>query len=110
MDIAHPELASLSDMRDALDLGAVSARELIAAHLARIDALDATHNAVLLINPDAMAIADALDEERAAGAVRGSLHGIPILVKDNLDSADSMPTTAGSLALAGSHEMRAETA
>ena len=102
-DTAHPELSSLSAMRDALRLGDVSARELADAHLARIAALDATHNAVLVLNEDALAIAQTLDRERSAGTTRGPLHGIPVLVKDNLDTADAMPTTAGSLALAGTH-------
>jgi amidase len=63
--------------------------------------MEPIHNAVLMINPDAVAIAKALDQERSTRGVRGPLHGIPILVKDNLDTGCSMPTTAGSLALAG---------
>src|SRR5205814_960149 len=56
---------------------------------------------VLQVNPEAIAIARALDAERKAGHVRGPLHGIPVLVKDNIDTGDKMPTTAGSLVLAG---------
>ena len=59
-------------------------------------------NAVIELNPDALAIADQRDAERKAGKVRGPLHGIPILIKDNIDSADRMKTSAGSLALAAS--------
>ena len=79
-----------------------SARQLTELYLARIDALDKSVNSVIERNPDALAIADALDRERAAGRVRGPLHGIPILIKDNIDTADRMHTTAGSLALADS--------
>jgi amidase len=90
--------------------GQISARELTEAYLARIDEVDrgkdGTHslgtNAVIEVNPDALTIADALDAERAERGPRGPLHGIPVIVKDNIDSGDRMLTTAGSLALAGS--------
>jgi amidase len=94
---------TLTRMRDALAAGAVSAVEVVEAHLAKIDALNGEHNAVLVTNPDALEIARACDAERAAGQLRGPLHGVPILVKDNLDSGDKMATTAGSLALANTH-------
>lgn len=84
--------------------GKWSARSITEAYLARIDAIDAAGPAlrcVLERNPDAIAIAEGLDRERKAGRVRGELHGIPILVKDNIDTADRMATTAGSLALVG---------
>jgi amidase len=84
--------------------GEISARELVEAYLERIEAADQRGPAlrsVLEINPDALDLADALDRERAAGRVRGPLHGVPILVKDNIDTADRMQTTAGSLALVG---------
>ena len=74
-------------------------------HLARIEALDwagPRMNSIIEVNPDAEAIAAALDQERAAGHVRGPLHGIPIVVKDVIATADRMETTAGSLALVGS--------
>ncbi len=84
------------------DLSTHSARSLTAAYLARIQALDRNKvNAVIEVNPDALRIADDLDRERRAGNVRGPLHGIPVLIKDNIDTADKMMTTAGSLALAG---------
>ena len=80
--------------------GGLTARALTRHCLARIDTLDEKVNSVLEINPDALDIAAALDEERRAGTVR-PLHGIPILVKDNIETADRMTTTAGSLALDG---------
>jgi amidase len=89
----------------ALSADALSARTLVEAYLARIERLDRngpTLNAVIEINPDALTIADALDAERAAQGPRGPLHGIPVLLKDNIDTADRMMTTSGSLALLGS--------
>ena len=80
-----------------------SARQLTEGYLARIARYDRNAvNSIIELNPDALAIADALDRERAAGRVRGPLHGIPILIKDNIDTADRMRTSAGSLALAES--------
>ncbi len=84
--------------------GTLTAHELTAAYLARIAEVDKagpTLNAVIELNPDALAIADTLDAERKAGHVRGPLHGIPVLIKDNIATADRMETTAGSLALVG---------
>ena len=63
-------------------------------------------NSVIELNPDALAIAETLDQERKAKGARGPLHGIPVLIKDNIDTADRMQTTAGSLALLGSHPAR----
>ncbi len=84
--------------------GRDTARSLAEKYIARIEATDrggpALHS-VIEINPDALSIADRLDAERKAGRTRGSLHGIPILIKDNIATADRMMTTAGSLALAG---------
>ncbi len=78
-----------------------SARQLTESYLARIARFDAKAiNSIIELNPDALAIADLLDRERAAGRVRGPLHGIPIVIKDNIDTADRMATSAGSLALA----------
>jgi amidase len=77
-----------------------SARQLTEAYLARIAKLDAAIHSIIELNPDALAIADLLDRERAAGRTRGLLHGIPIVIKDNIDTADRMRTSAGSLALA----------
>jgi amidase len=86
-----------------------TARSITQQYIERIDSLDKRGpelRHVLEINPDALSIADALDRERAAGRVRGALHGIPILLKDNIDTADRMTTTAGSLALEGSIPLR----
>jgi amidase len=78
-----------------------SSRALTEAYLRRIESLDKGQvNSIIELNPDALAIADALDRERQAGRVRGPLHGIPVVIKDNVDTADRMATSAGSLALA----------
>src|SRR5688572_19193479 len=93
---------SFPDLQQALQSGAVTSRQLTAIFLARIRAYDQAGprlNAMIAVNSRALEAADALDRERAAGRVRGPLHGIPILLKDNFETAD-MPTTAGSLALA----------
>src|SRR5256714_8828568 len=85
--------------------GKHTAHSLARKYLDRIDEVDKhgpTINAVIELNPDALAIASDLDKERKAGRVRGPLHGVPILIKDNIDTHDRMTTTAGSLALAGS--------
>lgn len=97
--------ASIADLQAAMTSGHLTALALAEACLARIEALDRsgpTLRAVLELNPEALALARALDAERAAGTTRGPLHGIPILLKDNLDTADRMATTAGSRALVGS--------
>jgi amidase len=98
------EELSVADLQAAMTAGRITARHLVELYLARIDALDRrgpTLRQVLETNPDALAIADKLDGERKARALRGPLHGIPVLIKDNIDTADRMTTTAGSLALAG---------
>lgn len=96
------EEATIAQLQDAMHSGARTSRSICAAYLARIAELDPKLRSVLETNPDAPAIADRLDAERKAGHVRGPLHGIPILIKDNIATADRMMTTAGSLALAGS--------
>jgi len=106
-DVAAFELeeATLDDLQKWMASGRMTSRSITQLYLNRIAALDrkgpALHH-VIELNPDALAIAASLDKERRAGHVRGPLHGIPVLVKDNLDTADRMTTTAGSLALAGS--------
>lgn len=100
------EELTVSQLQDGLRSGRWTARALTEAYLKRIETLDPRLHAVIETNPDALAIADASDRERAAGKQRGPLHGIPILVKDNLDSADRMATTAGSLALVGARPPR----
>lgn len=102
----HAELEeqTIADLRAAMAGGALTSQRLVEAFLERIQALDTsgpTLRAVIEVNPDALAIAEALDQERAEHGPRGPLHGIPILLKDNIDTADKMETTAGSLALVG---------
>lgn len=92
----------VDDLRKALDDGRLTAKSLTQAYLRRIDAIDRqgpSLNSIIELNPDALEIAERLDIERKAGKVRGPLHGIPVLIKDNIDTADRMKTTAGSLAL-----------
>jgi len=99
------EEMTILKMQDEMTSSEMTARGLCESYLERIEKLDQqglTVNSVIELNPDALAIADALDEERKAGKVRGRLHGIPILIKDNIDTHDRMQTTAGSLALEGS--------
>ncbi len=93
--------ASIADLQALMESGAASSEAITRAYLERIERLDGVLNAVIATNPNAVAEARALDEERRGGTVRGPLHGIPILLKDNIESGDPMPTTAGSLALAG---------
>lgn len=95
------EEATIAQLQDEMRTGSRTARSICAAYLARIAELDPKLHSVIETNPDALAIADRLDAERTAGRVRGPLHGIPVLVKDNIATADKMMTTAGSLALAG---------
>ena len=97
------EEITIAEMREAMDAGRLTSRQVVEMYLARIDAIDRERSQAQLdhgINPDALAIADELDRELAAGTSRGPLHGIPIVLKDNIDTADKMLTTAGSLALA----------
>ncbi len=96
--------ATIDDLQARMAAGKLTAHELTAAYLQRIAEIDRAGpglHAVIELNPDAPAIADQLDVERKAGKVRGPLHGIPVLIKDNVDTADKMQTTAGSLALVG---------
>lgn len=94
--------ATVADLQARMTSGALTADVLCTAYLARIEAVDRSGprlNAVIEVNPDALAIARDLDSERRAGRIRGPLHGIPVLVKDNIDTGDRMMTSAGSLAL-----------
>src|SRR5256714_1133096 len=106
-DIAPFELeeATIEQLQSWMASGRMTSRSITQLYLNRIAALDrkgpSLHH-VIEVNPDALSIAASLDGERKAGRVRGPLHGIPVLLKDNVDTADRMTTTAGSLALAGS--------
>jgi amidase len=95
---------TIDSLQSAMKSGKYTSRRITELYLQRIDEIDKhgpTLNSVIEVNPDALSIADTLDRERKAKGPRGSLHGIPVLVKDNLDTADKMLTTAGSLALVG---------
>lgn len=95
--------ATIDQLQSAMESGEISAEALTMAYLARIERYDGKINSILEINPDALDIARALDRERKEKGSRGKLHGIPILLKDNIDTHDRMHTSAGSLALADSH-------
>ena len=103
------EGATIAELQHAMDSGGNSSRRIVQDFIERIGQVDLHGprlNSVIEINPDALAIADELDRERRAGNVRGPLHGIPILLKDNVATDDRMQTTAGSLALLGSRPPR----
>lgn len=96
------DAATVASLQEAMTSRATTARLVTEAYLQRIAAIDRSGprlNSVIELNPDALDIADLRDRERAAGTVRGPLHGIPVLIKDNIDTADRLRTTAGSLAL-----------
>lgn len=96
--------ASIPQLSKAMDAGTLSSEQLVQAYLGRIDAYDQQGpalNTVMLLNPNALTRARELDEERRVSGPRSPMHGIPVMIKDNLDTAD-MPTTAGSFMLAGS--------
>jgi amidase len=98
------EELALDSIQSQMASGALSSLTLTQAYLERIEQIDRggpTLRSVLETNPDALQIAETLDRERAQGHLRGPLHGVPVLVKDNIDTADGMQTTAGSLALVG---------
>jgi amidase len=95
---------TIAELGERMRTGSLTARSIAERYLARIEAVDRRGpqlRAVIETNPDALSIADALDRERKAKGPRGPMHGIPVLIKDNIDTADRMQTTAGSLALAG---------
>ena len=96
---------TIAELQSGMASGKYSAQSLARQYLDRIDKVDKhgpAINSVLELNPDALSIASELDKERKAKGTRGPLHGIPVLIKDNIDTHDRMTTTAGSLALGGS--------
>jgi amidase len=93
------EEMTVTDLQDAMKSGKLTARSIAQKYLERIASVDKKLNSVIETNPDALNIAADLDRERKSGKIRSALHGIPILLKDNIDTADKMKTTAGSLAL-----------
>jgi amidase len=109
---SHPfdlEEITIGKLQDGMRTGAFTARSLAEKYLAQIQAIDKQGpalNSVIEINPDALSIADQLDKERKEKGVRGLMHGIPVLVKDNIDTTDRMATTAGSFALVGAKPRR----
>ena len=95
---------TIGSLREKLTSGKYTSEQLVQLYLKRIEAIDKKGpklNSIIEINPDAVTIAIAMDKELKAGKSRGPLHGIPVLIKDNIDTADKMQTTAGSLAMAG---------
>lgn len=101
--------AGVSDLREAMESGERTAREITARYIERIRALDERGpelRQVLEVNPDALSVAGRRDRERERGETRGPLHGIPVVLKDNIDTGDRMDTAAGSLALAGTSAPR----
>src|SRR5215213_5200796 len=103
------EELTVKDAQAAMTSGRLSARRLTEMYMERIERIDRRGpalNSVIETKPDALSIAEALDRERKAGRVRGPLHGVPVLIKDNIDTADKLLTTAGSLALVGARPRR----
>lgn len=100
---------TVSDLQRQMEDGQLTARQITQLYIDRIELIDRSGpklNSVIELNPDALQIADTLDNERKAGKVRGPLHGIPVLIKDNIDTADKMMTTAGALVLEGNRATR----
>jgi len=99
------EEITITELQDGMKSGKFTSRSLVETYMGRIDEIDKRGpaiNAIIELNPDALSIAEGLDQEREAKGSRGSLHGVPVLIKDNIDTTDRMLTTAGSLALVGS--------
>lgn len=108
MELFELEEVTVGGLQKKMASGELSSVKIARLYLERIKKLDRNKggtNAIIELNPDAESIAISLDAERKAGYVRGPLHGIPVVIKDNIDTADKMQTTAGSLALEGSHAL-----
>ena len=103
------EEVTIAGLQEMMASGQTTSEKLVALYLERIEAIDKSGpglNAIIEVNPDALATARELDRERREKGPRGPLHGIPVVIKDNIDTADKMETTAGSLALLGSKPAR----
>lgn len=99
---------SIKDLQAFMEKGTYTSRQLVEMYVSRIQRIDAEKsgprlNSIIELNPDASVIATQMDEERKAGKVRSPLHGIPVVLKDNIDTADAMMTTAGSIAMRGNY-------
>src|SRR5688572_2926262 len=106
-DKAQPfalEEVTIDGLQQKMQNGELTSHSITEMYLKRIEAIDKNGvalNSVIELNPDAIAIAEAMDKERKEGKVRSAMHGIPVLIKDNIDTGDKMMTTAGALALDG---------
>lgn len=99
--IIHIDIEEMSiiEMQELMSKGSITSKQLVEMYLHRIEKIDGKLNAILEINPDAIEVAIKMDKERANGKIRSAMHGIPFMIKDNIETADKMKTTAGSLAL-----------
>ncbi len=93
------EEVTVAELQTMMTKGEMSSKSIVEMYLKRISSVDKQINSIIEVNPDATKIAEEMDRERKDGNVRGPLHGIPFVIKDNIDTADRMKTTAGSLAL-----------
>ena len=108
-----PEEITISELQNGYKTGKFTIVEITQAYLDRIEEIDKNGpalNSVIQVNPDALEIAALLDEELKQGKIRGPMHGIPVLLKDNIDTRDKMPTTAGSLMLKNSFPLKPKAA
>lgn len=93
------EEKTVLELQEAMRKGDITSKQLCEIYLNRIKQIDGKINSIIEVNPDALAIAEQIDTERQSGKIRSPMHGVPIIIKDNIDTADKMKTTAGSLAL-----------
>jgi amidase len=100
------EEMTIPQLREGYESGKFTIKDVVSAYLERIEAIDKNGprlNSIIIVNPDALTIAEELDREMKEGKIRGPLHGVPVILKDNIDTHDKMPNTGGSLALAHSY-------